>query len=170
VIHRWEAIFRGTKSCCGNVDTRCNGIMTSLYGSVQGAARNVVLVCRTLIRLFYFATLHTAIEYADRSTSLTHASKKAVDACHYYATLIVAILRQYTKDKILDYIFSSKHKHQFCEKRMHIDRAFAGNVTSNTLTRLLYRLFGLKICSKITLLLLSILQMALMQQRRSIVN
>ncbi|CAF4662556.1 unnamed protein product, partial [Rotaria sp. Silwood2] len=73
------------------------------------------------IPLFYFRTPEKAIEYAARSASITHANTKAIDACRYYAALIIAAIWKYTKDELLDQDFYSKHRSWFGEKSLHDD-------------------------------------------------
>jgi hypothetical protein len=73
------------------------------------------------IPLFYFKTPSIGIEYADRSASLTHANKKAIDACRYYAALIIGAINGFNKEQILDKNFYLTNKTWFGEQSLHED-------------------------------------------------
>jgi ADP-ribosyl-[dinitrogen reductase] hydrolase len=87
----------------------------------EDAAGNGALMRLAPVPLFYFKTPTVAIEYAGRSASLTHANQKAIDACRYYAALIVAALHNYPKEDLLNNNFYSKHKDWFGEHALHDD-------------------------------------------------
>ncbi|CAF1312862.1 unnamed protein product [Adineta ricciae] len=85
------------------------------------SAGNGALMRLAPIPLFYFQSPLIAIESAGRSAALTHANQKAVDACRYYAALIIAALRGSTKDELLDKNFYINHKDWFGEDKLHDD-------------------------------------------------
>jgi hypothetical protein len=57
---------------------------------------------------FYRSPLH-AVEYSGLSGQITHGDRKAYDACRYYGALMVAALRGYKKNQLLDRDFYSNH-------------------------------------------------------------
>ncbi|CAF1188046.1 unnamed protein product [Rotaria sp. Silwood1] len=87
----------------------------------KDSAGNGALMRLAPVPLYYYRTPEKAIEYAARSAYLTHANKKAIDACRYYAALIIAALIQYTKQEILDNDFYSKHRSWFGDISLHDD-------------------------------------------------
>jgi ADP-ribosyl-[dinitrogen reductase] hydrolase len=95
-----------------NFDVRCGD---------QNSAGNGALMRLAPIPLFYFKTPAIAIEYAGRSASLTHANQKAIDACRYYAALIIGALSGFKKDQLLAKNFYSEHKEWFGEEPLHDD-------------------------------------------------
>jgi ADP-ribosyl-[dinitrogen reductase] hydrolase len=103
----WDSV-----ECIEKFDVNCGD---------QNAAGNGALMRLAPIPLFYFKTPAIAIEYAGRSASLTHANKKAIDACRYYAALIIGALYRFSKDELLAKNFYSKHKDWFGEEPLHED-------------------------------------------------
>jgi len=103
----WDSVERIKEFdiCCGDRDSAGNGALMRLAP----------------IPLFYFETPKIAIEYAGRNASLTHANKKAIDACRYYAALIIGALRGLSKDELLDRDFYSNNKQWFGEELLHDD-------------------------------------------------
>jgi ADP-ribosylglycohydrolase len=87
----------------------------------QDAAGNGALMRLAPVPLFYFQRPTIAVDYAGRSAALTHANKKAIDACRYYAALIVGALRGLSKDQLLAKNFYSTHKAWFDEEPLHDD-------------------------------------------------
>jgi ADP-ribosylglycohydrolase len=87
----------------------------------QDAAGNGALMRLASIPLFYFKTPAIGIEYAGRSASLTHANKKAIDACRYYAALIIGALHGLSKDQLLNKNFHYTNKTWFGEEPLHED-------------------------------------------------
>ncbi|UJR24094.1 hypothetical protein I4U23_027061 [Adineta vaga] len=85
------------------------------------SAGNGALMRLAPVPLFYFQSPSIAIEYAGRSALLTHPHKKAVDACRYYAALIIATLQGSTKEDLFDKDFYVKHKEWFGEEILHED-------------------------------------------------
>ena len=67
------------------------------------------------VPLFYHHRPDLAVEYAGRSAQLTHDNDKAIDACRYYAALIVAALHGLSKEQILHEDFYSTHRDWFGE-------------------------------------------------------
>ncbi|CAF0835890.1 unnamed protein product [Adineta ricciae] len=81
--------------------------------SSPGVAGNGALMRLAPVPLFFFKHPQLAVEYAGRSARLTHGDTKAVDACRYYAALIVAAVNNATKDELLSDQFYEKHKTWF---------------------------------------------------------
>ncbi len=65
------------------------------------------------IPLFYFRQPEVAVKLAGDSARLTHADPKAVDACRYYAALIVAAICGESKKDLLDERFYENHQRWF---------------------------------------------------------
>ncbi|CAF4899171.1 unnamed protein product, partial [Rotaria magnacalcarata] len=61
-----------------------------------------VLMYLAPIPLFYFRSPEYAVNYAGRSASLFQDNIKVLDACRYYAALIVAAIRGEKKERLLD--------------------------------------------------------------------
>lgn len=53
------------------------------------------------VPMFYFPDLDTAVHYAAESSKTTHAAPECVDACRYFASLLIATLRGDSKEEIL---------------------------------------------------------------------
>ncbi|CAF1304772.1 unnamed protein product [Rotaria sordida] len=87
----------------------------------KDSAGNGALMRLAPVPLFYFKNPEYAIEYSARSAYLTHANKKAIDACRYYAALIIAALYGYHKQELLDNNFYSKHRLWFGQESLHND-------------------------------------------------
>ncbi|CAF1120962.1 unnamed protein product [Adineta steineri] len=93
----------------------------NMYCSEEDSAGNGALMRLCPVPLFYFKTPDIAVEYAGRSALLTHSDKKAVDACRYYAALIIGALNGYDKDELLHNDFYKKNKHWFGNESIHED-------------------------------------------------
>ena len=57
------------------------------------------------VPLFYARNPRVAIEFADESSRTTHGAEEAVDACRYYAGLIIGALQGIHKDELLAGVF-----------------------------------------------------------------
>jgi ADP-ribosyl-[dinitrogen reductase] hydrolase len=88
----------------------------NVYCSEIGVAGNGALMRLAPVPLFFYRSPEHAVEYSGRSGQITHGDTKAYDACRYYGALIVAALRGYKKDQLLDKQFYSKHKQWFLGK------------------------------------------------------
>lgn len=86
--------------------------------SDEGSAGNGSLMRLAAIPLFFHKYPILALQYAGLSSQLTHADKRAVDACRYYAALIIAALNGEGKDQLLDKNFYSNHIHWFGEDKL----------------------------------------------------
>jgi ADP-ribosylglycohydrolase len=53
------------------------------------------------VPLFYAKNAQQAIQYAAESSKTTHGAEQAVDACRYFAGLIVGALEGRSKDELL---------------------------------------------------------------------
>ncbi|CAF4297105.1 unnamed protein product, partial [Rotaria magnacalcarata] len=60
-----------------------------------------------------------AVNYAGRSASLFQDNIKVLDACRYYAALIVAAIRGEKKEILLDNHFYEDHRSWFGAKEIH---------------------------------------------------
>ncbi|CAF0962862.1 unnamed protein product [Adineta ricciae] len=93
--------------------------------SSTGVAGNGALMRLAPVPLFFFKHPQLAVEYAGRSARLTHGDTKAVDACRYYAALIVAAVNNATKDELLSDQFYENNKrwfssHDLCREVLEI--------------------------------------------------
>ena len=89
--------------------------------SEDGVAGNGALMRLAPVPLFFHRDPEVAVEYAGLSAKITHGDDKAVDACRYYAALIVAAVRGESKDKLLDRSFYKDHEKWFGKKPLHPD-------------------------------------------------
>ncbi|CAF4088516.1 unnamed protein product [Adineta steineri] len=89
--------------------------------SSPNIAGNGALMRLTPVPLFYFRSPSVAIEYAGRSAVITHGDRKAVDACRYYAALIVAAIHKESKEQLLSNSFYEEHKNWFQDQDLHPD-------------------------------------------------
>ena len=87
----------------------------------QNHAGNGPLMRLAPVPLFYFRQPKDAVRYAGLSAALTHGDPRAIDACRYYAALIVAAIRGEAKKDILDERFYEKHQIWFDSKPLHAD-------------------------------------------------
>ena len=92
-----------------------------VYCSEEGVAGNGALMRLAPVPLFFFRNKYAAIEFSGRSGEITHGDTKARDACRFYGALIVAALRNYTKDQILAPNFYKDHQHWFGTEPLHPD-------------------------------------------------
>jgi ADP-ribosylglycohydrolase len=81
--------------------------------SSPGVAGNGALMRLSPLPLFFYKFPNIAVEYAGRSACLTHGDRKAVDACRYYAALIVAAVRGEPKSTLLSNNFYENHRKWF---------------------------------------------------------
>ncbi|CAF3355499.1 unnamed protein product [Rotaria socialis] len=84
-----------------------------VYCSREHVAGNGALMRLAPVPIFFYKYPEYAVEYSGISGQITHGDIKAYDACRYYGALIVAALTGYTKEKILDKDFYSKHLQWF---------------------------------------------------------
>lgn len=82
----------------------------------SNVAGNGALMRLAPVALYYFRNPAVAVELAGISARLTHGSDKAIDACRYYAALIVAVLHGETKEQLLSEGFYNDHRHWFSQK------------------------------------------------------
>ncbi|CAF1358294.1 unnamed protein product [Adineta steineri] len=92
-----------------------------VYCSEEEVAGNGALMRLAPVPLFFYRHPEAAVEYSGHSGQITHGDQKAYDACRYYGALIVAALQGYSKDKLLDNEFYSKHKTWFGNNELHPD-------------------------------------------------
>jgi ADP-ribosylglycohydrolase len=57
------------------------------------------------VPLFYARDARAAIEFAAESSRTTHGAQEAVDACRYFAALIVGALQDLSKEELLAGVF-----------------------------------------------------------------
>ena len=97
----WDSVERikDFQINCGNKESAGNGALMRLAP----------------VPLFYYNRPDLAIEYSAISAEITHANKKAIDACRYYAALIVGALQGLTKDELLHRDFYVKYRTWFGE-------------------------------------------------------
>ncbi|CAF1275454.1 unnamed protein product [Adineta steineri] len=89
--------------------------------SSHGVAGNGALMRLTPVPLFFYRHPEVAVEYSGQSGQITHGDQKAYDACRYYGALIVAAVRGYSKEELLDNKFYSKHRKWFSKNELHPD-------------------------------------------------
>lgn len=87
--------------------------------SEEGAAGNGSLMRLAPVPLFFYKDPIVAVQFAGISGSITHSDQQAVDACRYYAALIVAALQGKSKDEILDPHFYKKNRSLFGTADLH---------------------------------------------------
>ncbi|CAF1497189.1 unnamed protein product, partial [Adineta steineri] len=92
-----------------------------VYCSEEEVAGNGALMRLAPVPLFFYRHPEAAVEYSGQSGQITHGDQKAYDSCRYYGALIVAALQGYSKDKLLDNEFYSKHKTWFGNNELHPD-------------------------------------------------
>ncbi|CAF2636842.1 unnamed protein product [Rotaria sp. Silwood2] len=89
------------------------------YCGVVQQAGNGALMRLAPVPLFYFRHPEKAVKYAGESACLTHGDQKAVDACRYYAALIVAAIHGESKKELLNEQFYEKHNSWFGSVKLH---------------------------------------------------
>lgn len=87
-------------------------IVTSQDNDLENGA----LMRLASVPLFFFRDPSSAVKYSGLSARTTHDNVKAYDACRYYAALIVATFKGYSKDRLLDQMFYQNHRDWFGEK------------------------------------------------------
>ena len=85
------------------------------------AAGNGALMRLAPVPLFFYRNHEIAVKYSGDSALLTHGDEKARDACRYFGALIVAAVRGYSKEQLLDKDFYKRHKDWFGGKGFHKD-------------------------------------------------
>jgi ADP-ribosylglycohydrolase len=91
----------------------------NVYCGEPGQAGNGALMRLAPVPLFYFRQPDLAVNLAGESARLTHGDQKAVDACRYYAALIVAAVRGESKEELLNERFYEKHQQWFGPQKLH---------------------------------------------------
>ena len=91
----------------------------SEYCGSSEEAGNGPLMRLAPIPLFYFRQPDIAVKLAGDSARLTHGDRKAVDACRYYAALIVAAIRGESKKELLSEQFYENHHPWFGTEKLH---------------------------------------------------
>ncbi|CAF1029661.1 unnamed protein product [Adineta steineri] len=86
-----------------------------------GEAGNGPLMRLAPVPLFYFRQPDIAVQLAGESARLTHGDVKAVDACRYYAALIVAAISGEPKKDLLHEQFYESHRKWFGSEPLHPD-------------------------------------------------
>lgn len=76
---------------------------------IRDKAGNGPLMRLAPIPLFYFRQPARAVQLAGDSAALTHDHPEAIDACRYYAALIVAAVSGVSKDELLNDRFYDTH-------------------------------------------------------------
>ena len=71
------------------------------------------------VSLFFYRTPRHVVRWAGESARLTHGDRKAVDACRYYAALIVAAVQQVSREDLLNEKFYETHRHWFSPADLH---------------------------------------------------
>jgi ADP-ribosyl-[dinitrogen reductase] hydrolase len=85
---------------------------------VPEQAGNGPLMRLAPVPLFYFRQPEVAVRLAGESARLTHGDQKAVDACRYYAALIVAAVHGESKEELLNNQFYEKHQQWFGSNKL----------------------------------------------------
>ncbi|CAF1475061.1 unnamed protein product [Adineta ricciae] len=89
------------------------------FCGLPGQAGNGPLMRLAPVPLFYHRQPEEAVHLAGESARVTHGDEKAVDACRYFAALIVAAVNGESKDQLLDEKFIEKHRPWFGSQRLH---------------------------------------------------
>ncbi len=69
--------------------------------SSEGSSSNGSLMRLAPVPLFYAETPREALEFAGESSRLTHATRLCIDACRYFAALIVGAVHGVDKEELL---------------------------------------------------------------------
>lgn len=120
-VHQLETYVRWWKHGHLSVKGRCFDVGTAtaralglflrtrepVCGSTDpGSAGNGSLMRLAPVPLAFANDPERAVTLAGHSSSTTHASAECVDACRYFAGLLLAAVHGRTKDQILDYDFA----------------------------------------------------------------
>lgn len=79
--------------------------------SDEYSAGNGALMRLAPVALFYASEPETAIEMAGKSSKTTHGNVKSIDACRYFAGLLVGALKGESKEKLLSSSYSPREKY-----------------------------------------------------------
>ncbi|CAF3594263.1 unnamed protein product [Rotaria sp. Silwood1] len=85
----------------------------------QNASGNGALMRLAPVPLFFHREPAKAVELSGQSARLTHGDQRAIDACRYYAALIVAAIQGKTKEQLLDPNFYLTHRDWFGNNELH---------------------------------------------------
>ncbi|CAF5162904.1 unnamed protein product, partial [Rotaria sp. Silwood1] len=85
----------------------------------QNASGNGALMRLAPVPLFFHREPAKAVELSGESARLTHGDQRAIDACRYYAALIVAAIQGKTKEQLLDPNFYVTHRDWFGNNDLH---------------------------------------------------
>mgnify|MGYP002379135106 FL=1 len=91
----------------------------NVYCSKEGAAGNGALMRLAPVPIFFYRRPALAVRHAGESARLTHSDDAAVDACRYYAALIVAAIHGESKEDLLSPQFYNNHREWFNSKPLH---------------------------------------------------
>ena len=91
----------------------------SEYCGVSQKAGNGPLMRLAPVPLFYFRQPELAVRLAGESAGLTHGDQRAIDACRYFAALIVAAIQGRSKEELLNERFYENHSSWFGSERIH---------------------------------------------------
>lgn len=80
----------------------------SRIGDVEGAGNGCLMRLAPLALFYSFASISTLMEAVRSATEITHADKKAIDACCFFAVLVCSAAQGKPKDKILDPMYFRK--------------------------------------------------------------
>lgn len=107
-----EGLFSSTGQCfdIGNTVAEALSRFEESQSSAVGlnderSAGNGSLMRLCPVVLFYASTPYKAIEYAAESSKTTHANVQAVDACRFFAGLLVGALLNKKKEEILSEMY-----------------------------------------------------------------
>ncbi|CAF2633194.1 unnamed protein product [Rotaria sp. Silwood2] len=89
------------------------------YCGVSQQVGNGPLMRLAPVPLFYFRQPQDAVKYAGDSARLTHGDIRAIDACRYYAALIVATIHGESKEQLLHERFYENHRGWFESVELH---------------------------------------------------
>ncbi|CAF2673344.1 unnamed protein product [Rotaria sp. Silwood2] len=91
-------------------DVNCSG---------PGVAGNGALMRLAPVPLFFYRTPSLAVELSGESARLTHGDDVAVDACRYYAALIIAAIYGEHKENLLSDQFYHYYREWFGSRELH---------------------------------------------------
>jgi ADP-ribosyl-[dinitrogen reductase] hydrolase len=119
---RWhEEGYLSSNGTCFDIGNTVAGALTSyrrtgnqFAGSESPhAAGNGSLMRLAPVPLFFASNPKEAMHYASESSRTTHATKAAVDACRYFAGLIVGVLQGRSKEELLSPYFNPTDEPSF---------------------------------------------------------
>lgn len=131
----WKEGYRSSKGFCFDIGSTVRAALARFEESGEPysgstdprSAGNGSLMRLAPIPLFFAAAPEEAIEWAGASSRITHGTATAVDACRYYAGLIVGALQGASKDELLSPFYRPNRRWDAGELAPEIAEVAAGS-------------------------------------------